>query len=161
MDIVEQGLGMAYQLLIQSMEQMNADPVYSVLQESTISFPSIVGQSRADRSTGDRLSVGKHSPTRKLQETKGGKGRARSKSPAPNSFIDKLRQAQEQLTEVHSVALLVAPVSILHTISALLNNIAILLSAAGQVKGKPLAHPGFASCSIGMNPRQNFHDAEN
>lgn len=74
----------------------------------------------------------------------------RSKSPAPDSFFDKLRQAQEHLTEVHSIALSVAPMAVIHVISALLNNVAILLSASGQIKGKPLAHPGFASCSIGM-----------
>ena len=67
-----------------------------------------------------------------------------------DSFFDKLRQAQEHLTEVHSMALTVAPVALIHKISALLNSVAILLSAAGQIKGKPLAHPGFASCSIGM-----------
>jgi separase len=150
-DLVEQGLAMARHLLLQSMDQMNADPVYSVLQESTISFPSIVGQSRTDKGTSERLSVAKFSPPRKLPATKGARSGDRSRSPAPGSFIEKLRQAQEHLMDIHPVALSVAPVSVLHSISALLNSVAILLSATGQVKGKPLAHPGFASCSIGKN----------
>ena len=49
------------------------------------------------------------------------------------------------------MAVAVAPVSVVHTASALLNSVAILLSAAGQVKGRSLAHPGLASSSIGMS----------
>lgn len=148
MDAVSHGLAMAKQLLVSSVEQMAADPVYSVLQESTISFPSVVGLLK---NSGERLSTAKLSPPpKRSQAAKGGREVARSKSPAPDSFFDKLRRAQEQLTEVHTVALLIAPVSVLHTISALLNSVAILLSAAGQMNGKLLAHPGFASCSIGM-----------
>jgi len=148
MDAVSHGLAMAKQLLVSSVEQMAADPVYSVLQESTISFPSVVGLLK---SSGERLSTAKLSPPpKRLQAGKVGREVARSKSPAPDGFFDKLRRAQEQLTEVQAVALPIAPVSVLYTISALLNSVAILLSAAGQINGKLLAHPGFASCSIGM-----------
>jgi separase len=149
MDVVEHGLAMAKHLLLQSMEQMSSDPVYSVLQESTISFPSIAGHSRSDRGSGDRLSSSKLSPPEKRQVANA-KDSVRARGPVPDGFVDKLHRAQDQLAEIHSVALFVAPISVLHTISALLNSVAILLSAAGQVKGKALAHPGFASCSIGM-----------
>lgn len=155
MDTVEHGLAVAKQLLLQSMEQMSTDPIYSVLQESTISFPSVVGHSKADRSSGDRLSSSKVSPTGKVVVVSV-KETARVKSLMPDGFVDKLRRAQEQLTEVHSIALAIAPASVLHTISSLLNSVAILLSAAGQVKGKALAHPGFASCSIGRKPTIPF-----
>ena len=149
--VIEQGLAMAMHLLLQSTQQMHADPVYSVLQESTISFPSIVGLMKLDRHSGDRLSVTKTStPPRKMPATKSHRDLNHSKIPAADGPFDKLRQAQEHLTEVHSMALTFAPVAIIHTVSALLNNVAMLLSAAGQIKGKPLAHPGFASCSIGM-----------
>jgi separase len=148
---VEQGLAMAMHLLVQSMQQMHADPVYSVLQESTISFPSIVGLMKLDRHSGDRLSVAKAStPPRKMPATESRRDLNRSKIPAPDGPFEKLRQAQEHLTEVHSMALTVAPVAVIHTVSALLNNVAMFLSASGQIKGKPLAHPGFASCSVGM-----------
>ena len=147
---VEQGLSMAKQLLLQSIEQMHGDPVYSVLQESTVSFPSADGQFKADRNSGDRVSVPRTSPTpRKVPAVKGRRDLTRLKSPAPDSFFDKLRQAQEHLIEVHSMALSAAPTSIVHSISALLNNVAILLSASGQTKGKSLAHPCYASCSVG------------
>jgi separase len=147
-EIVDQGLARAKHLLLHSVEQMNADPVYSVLQDSTISFPSVVGSSKIEKH-GDRLSV-KVSPPRKVQMSRNNRDRAGSKSPAPDSFFDKLRQAQEHLTEVHSIAIAVAPMAVIHKVSALLNSVAILLSAAGQVKGKIPANPGFASCSIGI-----------
>ncbi|PVH87040.1 cell division-associated protein-like protein bimb [Cadophora sp. DSE1049] len=145
LEAVDHGLAVAKQFLFHSLDQMNADPVYSVLQDSTISFPSVAGLSKTEKH-GERLSVVKVSPPRK-----GGRGNrdvAGSKSPVPDSFFDKLRQAQEHLTEIQSMALAVAPMSVVHTASALLNSIAILLSAAGQVKGRSLAHPGLASSSI-------------
>jgi len=151
-DIIDHGLLMAKQLILQSIEQMDADPVYSTLQESTISFPSIVAPHRSHldlKSSVDRLSISRVSPARASQTTRSARSAARSKSPVPDSFFDKLRQAQEQLDEVHSLAVLVAQVHVVHTVAALQNSVAILLSAAGQVNGKSLAHPGYASCSIG------------
>ncbi len=151
LDAVDHGLAMAKQFLFHSLEQMNADPVYSVLQDSTISFPSVAGLPKGIEKHGDRLSVVKVSPPRKVQTARGGREPVGSRSPAPDSFFDKLRQAQEHLIEIQSVAIAVAPVSIVHNVSALLNSVAILLSAAGQVKGKLLAHPGFASSSMGTD----------
>ena len=148
LEAVDHGLAMAKQFLFHSLDQMNADPVYSVLQDSTISFPSVAGLAKNEKH-GDRLSVVKVSPPRK--GARGARELAGSKSPVPDSFFDKLRQAQEHLTEIQSMAVAVAPVSVVHTASALLNSVAILLSAAGQVKGRSLAHPGLASSSIGMS----------
>ncbi|KAE9379236.1 hypothetical protein N431DRAFT_478299 [Stipitochalara longipes BDJ] len=146
-DVVDQGLALAKHLLLYSVEQMNVDPVYSVLQDSTISYPSVVGSSKQDK-YGERLSVTKISPPRRVQISRGNRDRGGSKSPAPDSFFDKLRQAQEHLIEVHSIAIAFASVSVIHKVSALLNSVAILLSAAGQIKGRILANPGFASYSI-------------
>jgi separase len=147
---VEQGLATAKQLFLESMEQMSGDPIYSVLQESTISFPAVGSQMKTDKANGDRIFVTRLSPPRKAQATKGRRDQVRTKSPAPNSFFDKLRQAQDTLIEIHSLALLIAPIDLIHTTSTLMNSVAILLSAAGAKVEKPLAHPGFASCSIGM-----------
>jgi separase len=147
-DVVDQGLAIAKQLLLQCLERMNADPVYSVLQDSTISFPSVVGLSKTDKH-GDRLSVTKVSPPRKAQISRNNKDRGGPRNPAPDNFFENLRDAQERLTEVHSIAVTVASVAIIHRVSALLNSVSILLSAAGQVRGKLLANPSFASCSIG------------
>ncbi len=148
-DVVDQGLAMAKHLLLHSLEQMNVDPVYSVLQDSTISFPSVVGSSKQEKH-GERLSVSKVSPPRKVHTSRSNRDRGGSKSPAPDSFFDKLHQAQEHLIGVHSIALAVASVSVIHKVSALLNSVAILLSAGGQIKGSTLANPAFASYSIGI-----------
>ncbi|TVY17118.1 Separin [Lachnellula arida] len=147
LEAVDHGLAIAKQLLLQSMEQMTADPVYSVLQDSTISFPSVMGPSKSEK-IGDRLSVTRSSPPKKSQITRNAKDRNRSKSPAPDSFFDRLRQAQEHLIEAYSVALCVAPIGLIHRISAILNSVSILLSAAGHVKGRSITHPSFASSTI-------------
>lgn len=138
-ETVHHSLAMARQLLTQSLDQMTSDPVYSVLQDSTISFPSVMALTKS----GDRLSATKASPPRKLQTALN-----RSKSPIPTKFFEKLRQAQEILTNAHTTATTVAPVALVHKISSLLNNISILLSAAGQ-KGMLSIHPGIACCTIG------------
>ena len=149
--LIEQGLAVAKQLLYQSIEQMHADPVYSVLQESTISFPSMVGNSKLDRHSGDRLFNVKTSPCPRQLTVRRGCGDLKSSKPAASdSFLDKLRQAHAHLVEVYCTALTVGSMALVHTVSALLNSIAILISAAGPVKGNALANPGFASCSIGM-----------
>ncbi|KAE8451234.1 hypothetical protein EG329_004398 [Mollisiaceae sp. DMI_Dod_QoI] len=145
-DIVHQGLATAKQWLFESLEQMNADPVYSVLQDSTISFPSVLGQSKAEK-LGERLSAGKASP-QKSQVTRGNRERFATKSPMAGSFSDKLRQAHELLMDVHSIAIHIAPLPIINKTSSLLHSVAILLSAVGQVRGRSLTSPGLASSSI-------------
>ncbi|KAH8658674.1 peptidase family C50-domain-containing protein [Tricladium varicosporioides] len=137
-ETVHHGLAMARQLLTQSLDQMTSDPVYSVLQDSTISFPSVMGLAKS----GDRPSATKVSPPRKLQAALN-----RSRSPVPTKFFEKLRQAQELLTNAHTTAITVAPIALVHKISSLLNNVSILLSAAGQ-KGILSIHPGIACCTI-------------
>ncbi|RDW71370.1 hypothetical protein BP6252_07933 [Coleophoma cylindrospora] len=143
-DVANQGIVMARNLLLQSLEQMDADPVYSILQDSTISFPSVAGLARSDKIPSNKNSP----PSKRSQAAAYNSDRIRSKSPAPNSFFDNLRRAQQHLTDVHATAALTAPVSVVHTISTLMSSISVLLSTAGQVKGKPLGNPGYASCLI-------------
>ncbi|KAF8864117.1 hypothetical protein BDZ45DRAFT_797628 [Acephala macrosclerotiorum] len=145
-DIVHQDLATAKQWLQESLEQMDGDPVYSVLQDSTISFPSVLGQSKAEK-VGDRLSAVKNSPPRKTL-ARGNRDRSGSKSPVPGGFFDKLRQAHKLLLEVHSIAVHIAPLPVINKTSALLNSVAILLSAVGQAKGRTITSPGLASSSI-------------
>jgi separase len=140
-DTISQHLSVAKQLLVRALEQMTADPVYSALQDSTISFPCVLA-SKAGASS-ERTSSIRLSPPAKLQGP-------RSKSPSGTTFFDKLRQAQEHLIEAHSTATQVSSSSVVHNIASLLNATIILLSAAGHSKGKVSAHPGFATCSIEM-----------
>ncbi|PQE05426.1 hypothetical protein CJF31_00010928 [Rutstroemia sp. NJR-2017a BVV2] len=139
LDAVYQGISEARCLLLRSMEQMVSDPVYSVLQDSTISFPSVLG---TDKSNNDK-NIPRHTSPRKPQAPRVGRP---AKGSSSDSIFDKLHRAQEILVETYPVAFLVAPISVMHKITSLLNNVSILLSAAGPIKGK--SQPGLASCSI-------------
>ncbi|QSZ30581.1 hypothetical protein DSL72_000137 [Monilinia vaccinii-corymbosi] len=143
LDEVYQGLAEARCLLVRCMDQMMSDPVYSVLQDSTLSFPSVVGTMKSSKVHVEKPSPGHQSPPRKIQASRSGRG---SKTPGPDSLFDKLHRAQEILVETYPVAFLVAPISVMHKITSLLNNVSILLSAAGPIRGK--SQPGLASCSI-------------
>ncbi|KAI9735299.1 MAG: hypothetical protein M1818_006493 [Claussenomyces sp. TS43310] len=143
-DSIQQHLGMAKQLVHEGIVQMTTDPVYSVLQDSTISYPSITGPTKAGTTSSERNSVARLSPARKKQ------GNGRSKSPSGTSFIDKLRQAQDHLLEALSVGMQISPTALLHEISTLLSTTMILLSAAGPSKGKMARLLGFSTCSAEM-----------
>lgn len=140
-EVVDHRLAMAKQLLFQSLEQMVGDPVYSVLQDSTISFPSVMGMLKCD-------SIVKSPPPKKLPAARGTRGLARTKIPTSDACFEQLRQAQEWLMEAHSIAITISPVGIIHKISALFNSVSILLSASGYSKGKLITSPGFSSCTI-------------
>ena len=147
-DTIDQRISTAKQLLLQSLEQMSADPVYSVLQDSTISVPAVVSYSRtagpiSDKPLGTRLSL-----PRKCQCNSSMCGHHRPKSPC-TSFFDKLRQAQERLSEVHSAAVQLSSTTIIHSLSSLLCAISILISAAGPSLGRIPIHPNLGICSMG------------
>jgi separase len=142
-DEISQHTSTALQLLQQSIAQMTADPVYSVLQESTISFPSVI-VSKTEKSTADRSTNIRLSPPKKTTV------RGRARSPTCSGFFEMLRQAQEHLSEAQSLAIHKAPTAVIHSISSLMSSVVVLLSAAGCTVGKIALHPGYASCSIEM-----------
>lgn len=144
-DIADQHVVLARRLLGESIDRMTADPVFSVLQDSTISFPSVAGHSKSDRSAADRLSGSRLSPP--------GKGALslRSKSPMRSTFFDTLRQAQDHLTEAYALAVQVSSTPVVNLIATLMSGIVVLLSAAGHARGKAITHPGFASYGIGKS----------
>jgi separase len=147
-DTIDQHISTAKQLLMQSVEQMSADPVYSVLQDSTISFPAVVSSSRTAAPISEKPSGTRLSP-RKNQGNLSMRGHHRPKSPSPTSFFDKLRQAQERLSEAHSAAVQLSSTAIIHSLSSLLCAITILISAAGPSLGRPTIHPNVGICSLG------------
>lgn len=128
------------------MNQMSVDPVYSVLQESTLSYPAVTASSNK---VGDRLSVVRASPPAK-KSLKINSSRARSKSPMPSSLCDRLKHAQDQLIEVYALATAAGSNAVVHHITALFNSVTMLLSAFGHVALKPTSLPGASTCSIGM-----------
>lgn len=134
----------ARSLLGQSMDQMSQDAVYSVIQESTLSFPSVNNASQVDKF--DRFSLVKASPPRKL-----------AASPTPQDtptqgYLDNLREARHYLLEAHSLASVQGDGKAVHKILGLLQTVVILLSAASASSRKAgiLGHPGYATCAVEM-----------
>lgn len=148
-DTIDQHISTAKQLLLQSVEQMSADPVYSVLQDSTISFPAVVSSSRTAAPISEKPSGTRLSPPRKHQGNTSIRVHHRPKSPSPTNFFDKLRQAQERLSEAHSAAMQLSSTAIIHSLSSLLCAITILISAAGSSLGRTLVHLNVGICSMG------------
>ncbi|KAH8673919.1 peptidase family C50 [Xylariales sp. PMI_506] len=136
-DITQQRLLMAVAFIGQSLEQMGHDSVFSVIQDSTLSFPAIAA-SLKDKANPDRASPLKASPPRK----------GRSAAASSPKFIETLRQAQDFLIEAHSIATLNGDGRLVYRIAALLQNVAILLSTASSSKASGTGHPAHATCSV-------------
>ncbi|KAM0562555.1 hypothetical protein ACHAPJ_002245 [Fusarium lateritium] len=131
----------AISLIGHSTEQMIHDPVFSVIQDSTISFPAIAASDKSRPS---------------LSQTPPRKGRAAaterkgSKETSVPAFAEALRKAQELLLEAHASTLSTANSTMVHRISALLQNTVILLSATSTTQSKVLAGSGFATFSVDL-----------
>ncbi|RMJ02479.1 hypothetical protein CDV36_015257 [Fusarium kuroshium] len=136
----------AISLIGHSMEQMIHDPVFSVIQDSTISFPAIAS---SDKNASGGLSLSQ-TPPRKGRAAAGATERKGSKERAVPAFADALRQAQELLLEAHASTLSTANSTMVHRISALLQNTVILLSATSTIHSKVTAGSGFATFSVDL-----------
>ncbi|KAI1333799.1 peptidase family C50-domain-containing protein [Xylariaceae sp. FL0016] len=126
---------MGLSLIGHSLEEMGADSVYSSIQDSTLSFPSVAGSK--DRHTSDRLSLTRASPPRK----------GRNASQDRQKFIENLHEAQHHLIEAHTVACLNGDGNLVHRIATVLQNVAILLSNT-KAPQQAAGHPAHATCSI-------------
>jgi separase len=141
-DIVQQRLSDAKFLLLQAIDEMSADAVFCILQDSTISFPSVAnGPRSADKNLLDR------SPGRQIRLSPRKPPKPRLSAAA--DFVDILRQARDSISEVLATAIQQCSTPTIHTISSVLSGIAMLLSAASPVKGKGFAHPHLATYSMG------------
>ncbi|KAH8894760.1 hypothetical protein GQ53DRAFT_61979 [Thozetella sp. PMI_491] len=121
-----------------SIDQMADDPVFSVIQDSTISFPSTAASS-SDRSSPDRLSLTRSTPPKK--------GRGASAEQREGMYIENLWEAQRYLVDAHAAATLTGDASLLHRISSMLQNVVLLLSAS-SAKARSTQLSGHATCSV-------------
>ncbi|RFU73892.1 cell division-associated bimb [Trichoderma arundinaceum] len=132
----------AVSLIGHSMDQMISDPVFSVMQDSTISFPAV----SASMALSEEISLIK-APAKKGRAVglpqKG--GLEDCDSPA---FADALKQAQELLIEAHASALSSADSSMVRRISALLQSTVIFLSAT--LASKSLSQSGLGTVAVDM-----------
>lgn len=154
-DEVSHSFTMGKYLLLQSLNQMDADPIYSILQDSSISFPSVLGKTKICR-FGDKFPA--TSSPKKLLATKNISERSNPRNTPPETFFGKLRRAQEYLMDALAIALVVSPVSVIYKISHLLSSTAVLLSTADQTKGKSITHPGLSSLLVGMKITIRFRE---
>ncbi|KJZ77047.1 hypothetical protein HIM_03368 [Hirsutella minnesotensis 3608] len=133
---------MATTLIGHSMEQMISDPVFSVVQDSTISFPAVCGA--LEKGPMDKTVAGT-SPVRKGRADR--KGAKEAGGPA---FAEALRRAQELLIEAHGSALSASDSSTVHRISTLLQSTIILLSATSAGKSRPALTSGLATVAVDL-----------
>lgn len=140
----------ATSLIGQSMERMISDPVFSVMQDSTISFPAICGGAGA----------GKAAPEQPLASTTPrGKGRSAEGKAAKErggpAFADILHRAQELLMEAHGSAMSRADGGTVRRISTLLQSTILLLSVTPAPKGSRAVSSGLATVAVdvGRNVR--------
>lgn len=132
----------ARSLLGQSIEQMSKDAVYSVIQESTLSFPSVSSISQSER-----FSLMKSSPPPKVAIVT-----VQEKEAAhdPQGYLENLREAREMLLEAHTLASVNGDGREVRRTLGMLQTVVILLSAASPSARKSgiLGHPGYATCAV-------------
>ncbi|KAL2129426.1 hypothetical protein VTI74DRAFT_7820 [Chaetomium olivicolor] len=136
-------VAMASCLLGMSMEQMAQDPVFSVIQDSTISFPALSG---SDKGTPARPSPSKASSPKKARAAPANQ-RDATRDTNPRLYVDNLREAHDYLLEAHSVAALSGDACLIHRISGMLQNVGLFLTAT-STKAKAAIHSAQTSYSV-------------
>ncbi|KAK4123665.1 hypothetical protein N657DRAFT_596310 [Parathielavia appendiculata] len=127
-------VAMALCLMGRSMEQMAQDPVFSVIHDSTISFPALSG---SDKASPPRAKV---SSPKKPRSATAGEGQGRL-------YVDNLREAHDYLVEAQSMAAVSGDASLIHRISVLLQNVGLFLTAT-STKSKAAIHSAQTAYSV-------------
>lgn len=143
--ILAELLTTARSLLGQSIEQMSEDAVYSVIQESTLSFPSVSSIPQSDR-----FSLFKASPPSRAAISPTVQEKAAAYDP--QGYLENLREAREMLLEAHTMASVMGDGREVRKTLGMLQTVVILLSAASPSAKKSgiLGHPGYATCAVEM-----------
>lgn len=145
-DILAGHIALAACLLGHSTDQMARDAVFSVIQDSTLSFPAVSsGVISIGGDGGDRLSLSKSPVAVKVRGMASALGKS-TKNVA--SFVEMLQEAQDCLIEAQAIAAVAGDSVTLNRISSMLQSAVIVLSATSWSKPRALGHPGYASCSV-------------
>ncbi|KAL7269465.1 separin protein [Rhizina undulata] len=137
-EYISQGLAEAKQLLHEALEAIASDPVFSVLQDSTLSVPSIAASSPADSSP-------TNSPKKLTRKT------IVTVPKQARQFVDFLSKARDCIHNVHIRAVRTGSTTMAHGVASLLSGVIVLLSAVSNIKGKGAEHPLYASYSLELN----------
>ncbi|TGJ86130.1 hypothetical protein E0Z10_g2626 [Xylaria hypoxylon] len=135
-DLSQEHFLLGISLMGQSLTQMGSDSVFSFIQDSTLSFPSIAITAKDKISHGQSL-IKRDSPAHK----------SRSTSQDTQNFVENLHDAQDHLLEAHSIATRNGDSFLVHRIAAALQNVAVLLSNTSST-GICASHAAYATCSI-------------
>lgn len=139
---LEAQVNVAMCLIGESLEQMISDSVFAVVQDSTISFPSVASLP-STQTTPDKVAAVTE-PTRKAR----GRAAATKTQSSGHEFVQTLQRALQHLTEAHARAIVTGNGHLIHRIAALLQSTTIFLSAASGHDPKALPHARFATCSM-------------
>jgi separase len=146
LDVIDSHITQAECLFRQSSALLPADSVYSVLQDSTISFPAVVDPKTA--SSSDRISAVRTTPPRKNQSAS-----TRSTSSSRGSlvtWVDSLKQAHDHLVEAYSIASQISSTRVLNQIASFLNTTSLLLSTYHGLKMKTF-QPAAVALTLGKS----------
>ncbi|KAB5558251.1 peptidase family C50-domain-containing protein [Coniochaeta sp. 2T2.1] len=138
-------VAMAASLLGESLESMARDSVFSVVHDSTLSFPTLAASAH-DR---DRLSLTKTSPPRKGRSATSTLKKDTAKDSLPAGFLLSLLEAQEILLGAHAEVVLTGDASLLHRVGAMLQTVTLVLSTI-SAKFKPVGQIGHAASSADL-----------
>ncbi|KAI5808785.1 peptidase family C50-domain-containing protein [Peziza echinospora] len=138
-ELIYQRLSGAKHLLIEGLALLASDPVFCVLQDSTISLPSVAVKAAVAQS-----------PPGSPKKRKDAKDAEADFSKA-DQFVEKLTKARDSVAEIHTLAAKVGSTTMVHSVSMLLSGIIVLLSAVTSSKGKSMSNPLFASYSLELN----------
>ncbi|KAF2965280.1 hypothetical protein GQX73_g8288 [Xylaria multiplex] len=135
-DLSQEHFLLGISLMGQSLTRMGSDSVFSFIQDSTLSFPSVAITAKDKVPHGQSL-VKRGSPIRK----------PRSIPQDTQDFVEMLHDAQAHLLEAHSIATRNGDGFLVHRIAAALQNVAVLLSNTSST-GICASHAAYATCSI-------------
>ncbi|KAI0406683.1 peptidase family C50-domain-containing protein [Xylaria palmicola] len=135
-DLSQQHFLLGISLMGQSLAQMGGDSVFSFIQDSTLSFPSVAMVAR-DKNPQGQSTTSRASPARKPRLT----------PQETQSFVENLHDAQEHLLEAHAMASRNGNGFLVHRIAAALQNVVVLLSNT-SASDNHTSHPAYATCSI-------------
>ncbi|KAF4123117.1 separase [Geosmithia morbida] len=125
----------AFHYLGTSVDQMVNDPVFSVMHDSTISFPAVLPSSSTDRAGRGAPSTNDgRSPSAPPAPRRGRPGAAAAAGTAKEvpAFAEALNHAQAILLDAQASALANGDNAVMHRISNLLQNTVISLTAASS-----------------------------
>ncbi|KAL1858078.1 hypothetical protein VTK73DRAFT_7940 [Phialemonium thermophilum] len=146
-------IALANCLIGKSLEDMAHDSVFSVVQDSTLSYPTILVPG-SDKEGGDRerLSLTRQSPP---PRTRGGAGPRRAETSRDRTtarYVESLRRAENCLDEAHEIAAVTGDATMLHRISSMLQSVNLLLSAIPTKEVVPWhAHHATSATDLARN----------